>query len=212
MIRSVVNRATSRDRFSGGARMTVIAWDAATWLNPPPDVRVEGADLLVTTGAETDFWRTTGYGYVRDTGHALLADLPVGTAVEVDYTAELTDLYDQAGVMVRVDESVWLKAGTELFDGMPHVSTVGTHGSSDWSPAAVPEWAGRTVTIRVSRVGDALTVRARTAGEQWRMIRLAPLSPDVPATAGPYCCTPTRAGLTVRFHRFEIQPATEDHT
>jgi hypothetical protein len=187
--------------------MATIALDAATWLNQPPDVRTDGTDLLVTTGAETDFWRTTGYGYDRDSGHALLADFPVGSVVEVGFVADLTDLYDQAGVLVRVDPSVWLKAGTELTEGMPHVSTVVTHGMSDWSQAPVPEWASRPVTMRVRRVGDALTVSARVDDEPWRMIRLAPLAPDAVATAGPYCCTPTRAGLTVRFTRFDIQPA-----
>ncbi|HEX9336913.1 MAG TPA: DUF1349 domain-containing protein [Pseudonocardiaceae bacterium] len=187
--------------------MAAIAWDAATWLNPPPDVRSDGADLLVTTGSGTDFWRTTGYGYVRDTGHALLADFPVGSAVEVGFVADFTDLYDQAGLLVRIDPSVWVKAGTELTDGMPHVSTVVTHGMSDWSQAPVPEWAGRQVTMRVSRVGDALTVSAHVDDEPWRPIRLAPLSPDVVATAGPYCCSPVGAGLTVRFTRFAIQAA-----
>lgn len=187
--------------------MAAIAWDAATWLNPPPDARTDGDDLLVTTGAETDFWRTTGYGYVRDSGHALLADFPVGSSVEVGFVAEFTQLYDQAGVLVRVDPSVWCKAGTELTEGMPHVSTVVTHDVSDWSQAPVPDWAGREVTMRVTRIGDALTVSAMVADEPWRMIRLAPLAPDTVTLAGPYCCAPVGAGLTVRFTRFVIQPA-----
>jgi len=192
--------------------MGIIGWDTATWLNEPADVRPDGADLLVTTGAETDFWRVTSYGYVNDNGHALLADLPVGSAVEVTYVADLTELYDQAGVLVRVDANTWLKAGTELSDGMTQLSTVVTHGMSDWAQQPVPEWQNRPITLRVSRVGDALTVRARVADEPWRMIRLAPLSPDAVATAGPYCCTPTRAGLTVRFTRFAIHPADTDNT
>jgi hypothetical protein len=186
-----------------------IAWDTATWLNCPPDVRADGNDLLVTTGAETDFWRTTSYGYVRDTGHALLAPFPVDTAVEVCFVAEFDELYDQAGVLVRVSPTVWLKAGTEMTDGMPHVSTVVTNGLSDWSQAPVPQWAGRPVTVRVSRAGDALTVRAKADGEMWRTIRLAPLAPDAVATAGPFCCSPLRSGLTVRFTRFASGPADE---
>jgi uncharacterized protein len=127
--------------------------------------------------------------------------------VEVGYVAEFDELYDQAGLMVRVDESRWLKAGTEFTDGAPHLSTVVTDGVSDWSQAAVPEWAAREVTVRVSRAGDALTVRARAGDEPWRTIRLAPLSPDAVATAGPACCSPKRAGLTVRFTRFATGPA-----
>ena len=94
-----------------------IAWETATWLNRPPKVRTDGSDLLVTTGPATDFWRTTGYGYVRDTGHALLTEFPVDSAVEVGYVAQFDELYDQAGLLVRVDPSAWVKAGTELTDG-----------------------------------------------------------------------------------------------
>jgi uncharacterized protein len=189
--------------------MGTIAWDAASWLNDPEDVRADGDDLLVTTGPKTDFWRTTSYGYVQDTGHALLAPFPIDSAVEVTFVADFEELYDQAGVLVWVSPTVWLKAGTELTDGMPHVSTVVTNEMSDWSQAAVPEWAGRPVTVRVSRAGDALTVRAKAEGEAWRTIRLAPLAPDAVATAGPFCCSPMRSGLTVRFTRFASGPADE---
>jgi regulation of enolase protein 1 (concanavalin A-like superfamily) len=184
-----------------------IAWDTATWLNRPPKVRPDGDDLLVTTGPATDFWRTTGYGYVRDSGHALLTDFPVDSAVEVSYVAELDELYDQAGLLIRVNPSMWLKAGTELTDDATHVSTVVTNEVSDWSQAPVPDWSGREITIRASRAGDAVTIRAKAADDPWRTIRLAPLSPDAAATAGPYCCTPERSGLTVRFTRYTTGPA-----
>lgn len=187
--------------------MQDIGWQHGTWLNRPADVRTDGDDLLVTTGANTDFWRTTSYGYVEDSGHALLTPFPVDSAVEVTFVADFDELYDQAGLMVRVDENTWLKAGTELTDGATHLSTVVTNGVSDWSQAAVPEWASRAVTVRVSRAGDALTVRARADDEPWRTIRLAPLSPDAVASAGPACCSPKRAGLTVRFTRFVTGPA-----
>jgi regulation of enolase protein 1 (concanavalin A-like superfamily) len=187
--------------------MRDIAWDSAVWLNEPPQVRTDGAGLVVTTADRGDFWRTTSYGFVHDTGHALLTPLPAGTAVEVSFTASFESLYDQAGVLVRVDPATWLKAGIELSDGVPQLGAVATNGVSDWSQSPVPEWAGRPVTVRVSRAGDALTVRARVADEPWRTIRLAPLAPSADATAGPCCCSPSRAGLEVRFTRFATGPA-----
>jgi uncharacterized protein len=187
--------------------MRAIGWDTATWLNEPPDARVDGADLVVTTARNSDFWRTTSYGFVRDSGHALLAPFPGNSAVETTFVATFDELYDQAGVMVRVDPRTWLKAGIELTDGVPHLGAVVTNGQSDWSLAPVPDWSGRSVTIRVSRAGDAVTVRARVDDEPWRTVRLAPLPPSVPATAGPFCCSPQRAGLRVRFTRFAAGPS-----
>ncbi|ASW56538.1 DUF1349 domain-containing protein [Plantactinospora sp. KBS50] len=177
-----------------------IGWNSGTWLNPPVrSVPMGDGELLVTAAAGTDFWRRTAYGHVHDDGHALLAPLPPGTAVEVRFVADYTEQFDQAGLLVRVDAERWLKTGVEFCDGALQLGAVRTDGVSDWSTAPVPEWDGCRVTVRVSRRDDALTVRARADGEPWRLVRLAPLPPDAPAQAGPYCCAPTRADLTVRF-------------
>jgi uncharacterized protein len=179
-----------------------VDWAQASWLNPPLSTTTDGGDLVVVTRDRTDFWRTTSYGFVHDDGHALLTDFPNESAVEVTFIADFDELYDQAGVMVRVDERNWIKAGIEMSDGLPHLGAVVTHEVSDWSLAPVPEWAGRRVTVRISRAGDAVTVRARCDDMPWRLIRLAPLGPESVATAGPFCCSPLREGLEVRFTRF----------
>ncbi|MCW2858801.1 MAG: hypothetical protein JWP48_509 [Actinoallomurus sp.] len=186
---------------------TVIDWTDAAWLNLPLNAEPDGEALLVTTRHGGDFWRTTAYGFVHDDGHALLTAFPPGSAVEVGFVADLDELYDQAGLMVRVDAETWIKAGVELSDGQPQLGAVVTHGRSDWSMAPVPDWAGRRVTVRASRTGDAVTVRARCEDEPWRMVRLAPLAPDATAAAGPFCCSPQREGLTVRFTGFTTGPA-----
>ncbi|TWD74955.1 hypothetical protein FB561_6390 [Kribbella amoyensis] len=181
-----------------------IEWSEAAWLNPPAAVLADGNDLLVTAREGSDFWRTTSYGFVHDDGHALLTDLPVDTAVEVGFVAAFEQLYDQAGLLIRVDEQTWIKAGIEFTDGVPQLGAVVTHGVSDWSMAPIPEWAGRAVTIRASRSGDALTLRARCEDGPWQMFRLATLAPDAVAAAGPFTCAPTRSGLTVRFTSFAV--------
>ncbi|MET8543161.1 DUF1349 domain-containing protein [Kitasatospora sp. NPDC004799] len=179
-----------------------IPWHEGSWLNAPEDARTDGTDLLVTARGRSDFWRTTGYGFVRDDGHALLAGFPPGSATEVTFVADFAALYDQAGLLIRVAPETWIKAGVEMSDGVPHLGAVVTHGVSDWSLAPVPDWHGRPVTVRASRTGDAVTVRARCADGPWRLVRLAPLAPEAAATAGPFCCSPERAGLQVRFTRF----------
>lgn len=184
-----------------------VGWSEAVWLNPPPKVEQDGADLVVTTGNRTDFWRTTAHGYVTDNGHALLAPLPDGSAIEVTFDAVFERQFDQAGIMVRTDETSWLKAGLEFVDGSPQLGAVVTRGVSDWSTGLMPEWNGRAVTLRASRSGDALTVRARCEDGPWRTVRLAPLDPGAATSAGPYCCTPEREGLRIRFTRCTIGPA-----
>ncbi|MEU5787633.1 DUF1349 domain-containing protein [Micromonospora purpureochromogenes] len=188
-----------------------VDWTVGRWLREPVRVeRTDAGDLLVEPGAESDFWRHTSYGFVHDDGPALLAPLPGGSAVEVSFRLNYGEQFDQAGVLVRVDERNWVKAGVEVSDGEPQLGAVVTREVSDWSVAPVPEWAGREVTVRVSRDGDALTVRARVADEPWRLVRLAPLAPEAAASAGPFCCSPTRSGLTVRFTGWRQGPADRE--
>ncbi len=115
--------------------------------------------------------------------------------------------FDQAGVLVRASETNWAKAGVEISDGVAQVGAVVTHAASDWSVAPAPSWCGGEVTIRVSRGEDALTIRANPAGESTQLVRVAPWPGDVPTSAGPYCCAPTRSGLEVCFTRWLVGPA-----
>jgi uncharacterized protein len=187
-----------------------VPWSAGQWLNPPVSAVADGSNLLVTAAEGSDFWRTTSYGFVHDSGHALLAELSPGSATEVSFIADFDQLYDQAGVLVRVDETVWTKAGIEYCDGEPQIGAVATRGSSDWSMAPVPTWAGREVTVRVSRTGDAIALRARVDAEPWRLIRVSPLALDAVAAAGPLISAPSRSGLQVRFTSWRTGPADLD--
>jgi hypothetical protein len=179
-----------------------VAWNLGDWLNPPQSSRLEGDDLIVVADRDTDFWRTTAYGFVHDNGHALLRRWPAESAVEVSFVVDFDQQFDQAGVLIRRDANTWIKAGVEISERELHVGAVVTHDRSDWSVAPVPHWQGSEVTIRVSWSGDAVTVRARRDDDAWRLVRVAPWPVDAVTFAGPYCCAPTRIGLRVRFTRW----------
>jgi regulation of enolase protein 1 (concanavalin A-like superfamily) len=46
--------------------------DSFHWFNPPDEWSGDAAQLELRTGANTDFWRETFYGFVRDNGHGSL--------------------------------------------------------------------------------------------------------------------------------------------
>lgn len=184
--------------------MTDIPWREGRWTTAPVEVREVGTDLQVTAVEGSDAWRLTSYGFIHDTEHALLTDFPQDSAMEVEFTAGFEAQFDQAGLFVRVDAEHWIKAGVEYADGACQLGAVVTDGRSDWSLAPVPEWRGRRVRVRVSRRGDALTVRAglvdAAGAARPQLVRVAPLPPDLRAEAGPYVCAPSRRGLTVPLH------------
>jgi regulation of enolase protein 1 (concanavalin A-like superfamily) len=184
-----------------------IPWDEGTWTVAPQRVERDGDHLLVTARESSDLWRVTSYGFVHDDGHGLLVDLPDGRAVEVSFVLDFGEQFDQAGILLHAGPEQWVKAGTEYADGAPQVGAVVTRGVSDWSTAPVTLWWDRVVTVRASRAGDAVTIRARAGDEPWQLVRLAPIDPALPWRAGPYCASPSRAGLTVRFTRFALTDA-----
>ena len=186
--------------------MDARSWDHGTWSTRPEAVVRDGSDLLVTAREASDFWRTTSYGFVHDDGHGLLAPFPDASAVEVSFVADLTEQFDQAGLLVRADAEHWVKAGVEYADGAAQLGAVVTSVVSDWSTGEV-DWVGRVVTVRASRAGDALTVRARVDDGPWRLVRLAPVDPTRDWYAGPMVCAPSRAGLTIRFTSWTTGPA-----
>ncbi|MGN7979548.1 DUF1349 domain-containing protein [Microbacterium sp. 22195] len=181
-----------------------IPWADGRWTHDPVAAVEDGTDLLVTAQEGSDAWRTTSYGFVHDSEHALLAPFARDSAIEVEFTAAFSEQFDQAGVFIRAREDHWIKAGVEYADGRPQLGAVVTDGMSDWSLAPVPDWLGRRILVRVSRAGDALTVRASVDGGELQLVRVVPFPPDAVAEAGPMICAPTRAGLTVPFHAWRV--------
>lgn len=187
--------------------MMNIPWADGVWTNPPAALNERDGDMVVTAVEGSDAWRITSYGFVHDTEHALLAPFPDGSAMEVEFTAEFSRQFDQAGVFIQVSRSHWIKAGVEFSDGAAQLGAVVTDGMSDWSLAPVPEWAGERVLVRVSRHGDAITVRAGLVGKSLQLVRVIPFSSDYDASAGPFVCAPTREGLIIPFHSWRTTAA-----
>ena len=180
-----------------------IPWPEGSWLNEPAALESIADDLVVTTADQSDFWNRTGYGFVHDNGHALLRDFPALSAMEVEFSAEWTHEFDQAGLFLYADSEHWVKAGVEFADEVLGLGAVVTDGMSDWSVGHVPEWMSARIRIRVSRTEDAITVRARAGDEPWRLVRLAPINPTLTWSAGPLAASPSRSGLVVTFHAWE---------
>ena len=84
------------------------------WFNQPPAWDDGGATITVHTAARTDFWRTTHYGFIRDSGHFYYRPVAGDFTAEVEVRGRYQDLYDQAGLMVRQDAHTWMKCGIEF--------------------------------------------------------------------------------------------------
>lgn len=173
------------------------------WLNEPKRWRAREDTLEVTTDAASDFWRETHYGFTRDSGHFLGFTTPAEFSAQLRVQASYEHLYDQAGIMVRLDAEHWLKAGVELSDGRAMLSSVLTNPRSDW---ATGPFAGdaRDFFMRVTLRNGVLRVQVSADGATWPLVRLTPFPRASSYRVGPMCCTPERAGLAVRFSEWRL--------
>ena len=175
------------------------------WLNAPGAWRLDGGRLEVVTDARTDFWRETHYGFTRDNGHFFGCEATGDFTAQLRIRARYDTLYDQAGIMVRLDAGNWIKAGIEHSDGQALLSSVLTVGRSDWATGV---YGGDPTDfwMRVTVSDGVVRLQASTDGQRWPLARLAPFPVAASYLVGPMCCTPERSGLAVEFSAFEVSP------
>jgi regulation of enolase protein 1 (concanavalin A-like superfamily) len=178
--------------------LTALRWSDGDWINEPNATTTAVDELVVSAQQGSDLWRSRGSGCLRDSGHALLHPFNRGDVMDVSFVLDFHHHFDQAGVVVRSSPTSWIKAGIEIHDGVAHVGAVVTSGLSDWSMTPVPAWRSSVVTVRIAWVDASVAVSARSSQAAWRPLRLAPWTAPH-AGAGPYCASPERDGLRVRF-------------
>lgn len=136
---------------------------------------------------------------------------------------EHTTLFDQAGIIIWIDENNWIKASLEYenaeFSRLGAVAA--NEGYSDWSTRNSP--ALTRVEFRVSRRGPDFLVEART-DSSWEQLRIAHLSalgattkqmgitPSDELLAGPsvevgiYACSPGDSHFEAQFRKCQFSP------
>ena len=181
-------------------------YDGARWLNEPAVWSRTDDGLRVTTDARTDFWQRTYYDFVHDNGHFFHVPASADFTASVAFDGRYETLYDQAGLMLRVDAHNWVKLGIEYSDGVCNFSLVCTmDGRSDWSVIPASRLSGPQA-VRITRVGAAAIAHFKTTEGEWRMMRLCPFPSSNTVMVGPMTCSPQRAGFEVLFTQFNLAP------
>ncbi len=174
------------------------------WFNEPPQWSDQAGRIEVTSGPKSDFWRKTHYGFIRDNGHFYYQEVSGDFEVSVKITGAYNGLYDQAGLMLRVDEENWIKTGIEFFENLQHASAVVTRDFSDWSVTRLPS-APPSLWLRAARQNDAVNVYYSLDGIEFWLLRSAYLKPSETMMVGPMCASPDGEGFHATFEDFAIK-------
>ncbi len=176
-----------------------------TWYNEAPHWSNQDGVITIISGPKTDFWRKTHYGFTRDSGHFYAQTVRGDFVIDVKISGQYRALYDQAGLMLRVDENNWIKCGIEFVNGVQQASAVVTRDFSDWSVVPLPH-NPPAIWLRVSRKQEAVEVSYSLERETYQMIRVAYLVPSDAIQVGPMCASPEGDGFTSVFEDLTIKP------
>lgn len=178
------------------------------WTNEPEKWKQKGDDVKVTCPMETDCWRGTLHGFIKD-------DAPYyWTSVENDFEARLSMkgkykyCYDQAGLMLRVDEENWMKLGICHYRDQLYVSCCFTRENSDWSTHRLPKTKIDKFHVWARRKGAVIDCYYSLDNENWIRIRQGYFSDKPRIRVGMMCAAPESAGFKVTFSDFLIKNST----
>jgi len=175
-----------------------------SWLNPPADVTYGGGIITAKSRPKTDFWRKTFFGYVTDNGHFFYLPVFGEFRFQARVNGQYAALYDQAGLMVRLDEKQWMKCGSELVDTKRCASVVFTHDFSDWSTM---DDLSQTDAVywRVERKKDSLEAQISRDGKSFSTIRQGYFPPFVEVQVGVMCAAPEGPGFEATFDDLRLE-------
>ena len=178
------------------------------WLNEPLEWNIQHDTIKVISKSNTDFWRITHYDFIKDSGHFYYQQIIGNFVAKVKVSGDYQDLYDQAGLMVRLNETIWLKCGIELVEEVQQISAVVTRDYSDWSIVPMPDNPS-AIWLRVTRKGLAIEIYYSLDDLEYTMLRMAYLTSVEAIDVGIMCASPKGKGFSTTFEQLEIQFDTE---
>jgi len=174
------------------------------WLNEPLIWQAQNDIIQITSDKNTDFWRKTHYDFIRDNGHFYYEEVGGDFTAKVKVSGQYKNLYDQAGLMVRLDKENWLKFGVELVNGIQQVSAVVTRDYSDWSIAPMPHNPNE-IWLKVTRQDSTIEVHYSLDDQQYYLLRMTYLTSSETLEVGIMSASPEGQGFVSTFENLAIK-------
>ncbi len=174
------------------------------WEQPPASwEHTADGRLTISAGPRTDlFISPQGEPPVLNAPRLLgplRGDFQLAARVTVDFQAT----FDAGTLLVWRDERTWAKLCFEYSpQGQPMIVSVVTRGTSDDANSAVVD--GRSVWLRVSRIGPAFAFHASRDGSRWDLVRHFAIDAGDTPLVGFVAQSPTGAGCTASFEALRL--------
>lgn len=173
------------------------------WLNEPTTWKQDGSIFTVRSDPRTDFWRLTHDGGIRDSGHFFHRLVNSDFYMTATVAGRYREQYDQSGLMVRLNETAWIKCGIELVNGRQFVSAVVTNSTSDWSRLPGPDSAA--IQFRIQRTQNLVEIFYGEPNSELQLYRQSTFTTENPLQAGLMTASPTGSGFSTQFSDWTIE-------
>lgn len=175
------------------------------WFNEPESWKIEkGERLVMDVTPHSDYWRISHYGFTVDDAPFMYTVRGGEFEVKVKVSGEYKVRFDQAGLMIRADKENYIKTGIEFVDGKYNLSTVVTHGTSDWSVIALDKPVPY-IWIKAVRRLDAVEIFYSFDDKEYTMMRNCWLQDNTPVAVGMMAACPDGEGFKAIFENFCIK-------
>ena len=124
--------------------------------------------------------------------------------MKVKISGEYKVRFDQAGLMLRIDEENYIKTGIEYVDGKYNLSAVVTHKTSDWSVITLDKPVDY-IWIKAVRRLDAVEIFYSFDDKEYVMMRNCWLQDNTPVMVGMMAACPDGNGFKAKFEHFQIK-------
>jgi hypothetical protein len=161
------------------------------WFHEPKEHYCDEG-LVITTEPDTDFWQRTHYGFRRDNGHCLFTKMQGDFTFTGQFGFDPRTVYDQCGLIVRIDQDNWIKVSTEYEnEQISRLGSVVTNlGYSDWATTDIPSDT-QSMWYRMRKKGNDFLIENSMDGDTWKQMRITHFHQEIDhLEAGIYACSP----------------------
>lgn len=179
------------------------------WLNEPEDFSFDDG-LIIKTKPYTDFWQRTHYGFRRDDGHCYMTNMKGDFSFAAQLVFDSKTLYDQCGVILRIDEDNWVKASIEYEnDKISRLDSVVTNlGYSDWATTDIPTEIN-SMWYRFNKNNNDVLIENSYDGINWKQMRILHLhSEPKQVKVGVYACSPQNSSFICKIKKIVVSENT----
>jgi regulation of enolase protein 1 (concanavalin A-like superfamily) len=192
------------------------------WVNEPKNFNVSDNLVSIQTEPNTDFWQRSYYGFRNENAPAYLltasSNFTFTTQCEFEYAAR----FDQAGIIIFIDNENWFKASIEFEKGeLNRLGSVCTNnGYSDWATTDIK--SVNNIWYRLSRRGADFLIEYSFDGTHFAQMRIFHLhalgettpemgkaNPPLAVTQrigfGFYACSPSDSSFEAKFSEFTFE-------